>query len=204
MSERADKNIMLFRICWLFFLLQLMSTIHPVRADDVGRGGTECGMSAIESKIAMWLLDHPKQQRGALTCDPELQAFARSRAEDMAERDYFGHVTPERVGPNELLRETGYEMPEYYVGGITNSVESILAGESSAKKVWNLFLDSPVHRRHLLGEDPMYEKQQQYGVAYYHKPASKYAHYWVIVIAEHGNSDRAMTCTPPPSICIVH
>lgn len=164
----------------------------------------ECELSAEEAQLAAWLTEHPEQRRVDLTCDPFLQDFAASRAKDMADRDYFGHVTPEREGPNELLRRKGYVMPKYYVGGISNSVESILAGERNVEKAWKLLLDSPTHRDHLLGNGSMYEKQQRFGIAHLHQPDSKYAHYWIIVIVENGTYDRPITCTPPPSVCIVH
>lgn len=157
-----------------------------------------------ERVIALLLLQHAEQAREALECDTHLLEFARSRAQDMAERDYFGHVTPDRVGPNELLRSSGYELPKYYVGGIANSIESMLAGEKDPDKVWKLLLSSSTHRNHLLGMDAMYLKQQKFGVGYFHKPESKYAHYWVVIIAENGRADRPMTCTPAPPVCIVH
>lgn len=173
----------------------------PRAAEQSARG---CDLMEAERVIASLLLQHPKQARDTLECDPRLVEFARGRAQDMAERDYFGHVTPDRVGPNELLRASGYEMPKYYVGGIANSIESILAGEGEPDKAWKLLLSSSTHRSHLLGLDSMYVKQQRFGVAYFHKSESKYAHYWVIVIAESGTSKRPMTCTPAPAICIVH
>lgn len=186
----------------LVFTLVLNFCVNPASASGIDSG--ECELSSVETLLAKWLVTHVEQQRETLICDPALHAFATARANDMAERHYFGHVTPERKGPDELLRGTGYEIPKYYVGGISNSIESILAGEADPQKTWQHFLNSSSHRKHLLGVGDMYGKQQHFGIAYLHKPESRYAHYWVIVIAENGSEDRPMTCTPSPPICMTH
>lgn len=183
-------------------LLLLLIVDGVVIADTVNHG--ECRLSPVEEQLAKWLVTDVEQQRESLVCDPDLHAFAIARAKDMADRNYFGHVTPDRKGPDELLRDTGYEIPKYYVGGISNSIESILAGEDEPRKAWQLFLDSSTHRKHLMGVGEMYRRQQRFGVAYLHQPASRYAHYWVIVIVEQGSTDKPMTCTPSPPICMTH
>lgn len=184
----------------LFVLMLIFGDVASagITSDD------ECHLSSVESQLAEWLVTHAEQQRESLVCDPELHAFAGARAQDMADRNYFGHVTPDRKGPDELLRDTGYEIPKYYVGGISNSIESILAGEDEPRKAWQLFLDSTTHRNHLLGVGEIYGRQQRFGIAYLHQPDSHYAHYWVIVIAEHGSADQPMTCTPSPPVCMIH
>lgn len=173
------------------------------RANEAARFDISCEMSGHERRLAELLVNHAEQSRSELACDERLMAFAHSRAMDMAKRGYFGHVTPERLGPNELLRKTGYEMPKYYVGGITNSVESILAGVGDPEEAWQLFLESPVHRSHLLGTNSMYAKQHRFGVARVHVPASEFAYYWVVLIVENSESERPMICSPPPTFCIV-
>lgn len=186
----------------LLVLIILDLSVVAVKANDITIG--ECELSRVENQLADWLMTHSGQKRETLVCDPALQEFAAARAKDMADRNYFGHVTPERKGPDELLRETGYEIPKYYVGGISNSIESILAGEDDPRQAWKLFLSSATHRNHLLGSGDMYAKQQRFGIAHLHQPASRYAHYWVIVIVEQGSADQPMTCTPSPPICITH
>lgn len=163
-----------------------------------------CVLSEKEWQFAEYLERHPEQGREVLVCDSRLQAFASARARDMAERGYFGHVTPDRKGPNALLRKSGYEIPKYYVDGIANSIESILGGVGDPAKAWRLLLESSVHRKHLLGLDEMYAAQTHYGIAHHYRPDSAYAHYWVIVIVKPGTAERPMTCTPAPPVCIVH
>src|SRR5690606_23741764 len=97
----------------------------------------------------------------------------------------------------------GYIIPKYYVGGAANSVESILGGEADAKTAFQRLLQSATHRRHLLGEGETYAAQNRFGIAYLGEPKSRYAHYWVIIIAENRREDRPMICSPSPPICIV-
>lgn len=182
-------------------LAPILFSVSPSDAAD--SFDITCEMSPVERRLAELLVHHPGQARDELKCDERLRAFARERGGDMAKRGYFGHVTPERSGPNELLRKTGYEMPKYYVGGITNSIESIIAGEDDPDKAWQLFMESPTHRKHLLGENSMYAKQRRFGIARVHVPASDYGYYWIVVIVEDGTSDRPMICSPPPAFCIV-
>ena len=40
---------------------------------------------------------------------PELQCAARRHTRDMIEHDFFDHVNPEGVGPEDRMRRTGYE-----------------------------------------------------------------------------------------------
>jgi uncharacterized protein YkwD len=199
MNPGRIGNTMRFLLIVIAFAIAL-----PAYAREEPDSMGDCALSEDENIFAGLLKQHPQQARETLVCDPRLVEFARSRAFDMAERGYFGHVTPERKGPNALLRATGYEMPKYYVGGFANSIESILGGESNPDKVWRLLTASSVHRSHLLGLDEMYAAQTHYGIAYLHRPDSKFAHYWVVVIAKPGSDDRAMTCTPAPPVCIVH
>lgn len=174
----------------------------PGRQDDVSLA---CEYSETEAVMVELLLHDPRQQRSELECDPELMEFARERARDMAENDYVGHVNSAGTGPNEMLRSRGYELPKYYVGGRSNAIESILGGEAKPRRVWEMLMDSAPHRSHLAGEGDIYRAQRRFGVAHVHHPRSAHRDYWVIVIVEpRDDSQRPMTCSPPPSICIVH
>lgn len=186
------------------FIAAVFSLVALAQLQAAANEPATCMLSDEEALLAKFLEQHPDQSREDLVCDPRLMDFARSRAKDMADRDYFGHVTPDRKGPNALLRATGYEIPKYYVGGVANSIESILGGERSPAKAWRLLTESPVHRKHLLGQGETYAEQTHYGVAYLHQPESQYAHYWVVVIVKPGAAERPMTCTPAPPVCIVH
>ena len=126
---------------------------------DAGPG--PCHLSGEESDLARRLTGSQLQKRRRLVCNPRLVAFARTRARDFAERHYFSHVTPDRVGPNDLLRASGYSLPDYYSRGLSNNVEAIAGGLTGSEAVWKALLASDVHRVHLLGELPFYQDQDE-------------------------------------------
>jgi hypothetical protein len=160
-----------------------------------------CRMNAAEHRLATLLTEDP-QKRSRLECDPELQEFARQRARDMAERGYLSHLTPERKGPNQLLRERGFPLPPSYPGGLSNNIESITGGIRSAREVWRVLTASSTHRSHLLGQDPEFLEQDLYGVAYHQDLYSPHVDYWVIVIARRARAgEPRLLCTPEPAEC---
>ncbi len=146
-----------------------------------------CALSTQEAEVARYMLEHPEQQRPSLTCHPILARVARERAEDMARRGYFSHVTPEGYGPNYLVRQAGYVLPTYYdQRPDANNIESIAAGYPSANAVWNGWMSSSGHRTHLLGLIPFFAEQVEYGIGYAYDPNSPYIHYWVVITAKPG------------------
>lgn len=160
-----------------------------------------CQMSAPELQLAA-LLTGDSQQRTRLKCDPELHAFARHRARDMAERGYLSHVSPERKGPNQLLRDRGYPLPPSYRGGLSNNIESIAGGIRSSGEVWRALTKSSTHRNHILGENPEFLEQDLFGLAYHQDVHAPHVDYWVIVIARRARpGEPRLLCTPEPSEC---
>jgi uncharacterized protein YkwD len=163
--------------------------------------GTTCDLEHREFQLAALLLGG-KQQRVSMACRPELQAFARRRALDMARRGYLAHRTPEGKGPNQLLRDTGYPLPPSYLGGLSNNIESIVGGVESPHAVWRALVDSRSHRPHLLGEGPVFQEQDEFGIAYVRDIYSPHVDYWVIVITRRARpDDQQLLCTPQPAEC---
>lgn len=164
-------------------------------------GLRECGLSEEEHQLAALLLGG-QQDRKSLRCDPALQAFARSRARDMADRGYLSHQTPERVGPNQLLRDSGYPLPPTYRNGLSNNVESLVGGIPSATDVWRVLTTSETHRRHIVGGGPAFAEQDEFGLAYHRDIHSPHVDYWVIIIARRGKwHEPKLVCTPEPAEC---
>ncbi len=101
--------------------------------------------------------------RPALVYNPKLEASARAHSEDMRNRNYFGHWTPEGVDPGKQISNAGYNWKAYG--------QSIAAGWSSpGETLKGLILDIGVadlgHRKHLLGVGNINEKQAEIGVGY--------------------------------------
>jgi hypothetical protein len=102
----------------------------------------------------------------------------------MASRRYYSHINPDGNGPNWLVRQAGYTLPDYYdqsAGG--NNIESINAGRASAGDTWNSWMDSSPHRQHLLGENSFYAAQTSVGVGFVADPDSEWRYYWVVFTA---------------------
>lgn len=149
-----------------------------------GAEPTRCDLNEQEAAIAQLMEADPGQNRKDPVCNPILAEVARGRARDMALRDYFSHVNPDGDGPNLLVREAGFLLPDWYTKDQdANNIESIGAGYDTPQAAWQAWLNSSAHRRHVLGTDPFYASQNSYGVGFYTSPGSTYKFYWVFISA---------------------
>lgn len=158
---------------------------HTVRLASAYISGCS-GLKAEEIEMAAEFVTAPGQRRPVTNCNATLSAVARARAQDMANRGYFGHVNPDGIGPDYLIERAGYNLPEFY--GVTrssNHVESIAAGGiyPTANAAWSALLTSPAHRQHLLATEDFFSKQTEFGVGYVYVENTRYQHYWVFISA---------------------
>jgi uncharacterized protein YkwD len=79
-----------------------------------------------------------------LASSPLLDRVSQEHAEDMLARSYFGHRTPEGLGPSERARADGYR------SGIG---ENLVEQRFSAEEALEAWLGSPGHRRNILDPD---------------------------------------------------
>jgi uncharacterized protein YkwD len=184
-------------LIWSAFLLttrpaaaRTIQTFVPlVITDTTGPGGSgnkpaQCGLNEQEQAIADLMINDPGQQRKSPVCDATLAQVARARARDMALRGYFSHTNPDGDGPNLLVREAGYPLPDWYSSEQdANSIESIGGGYPTAAGAWQGWLKSPSHHAHVLGTEDFYAEQNAYGVGFYANPDSPYGYYWVFISA---------------------
>jgi uncharacterized protein YkwD len=148
-----------------------------------------CALNAQESAILNAMRSDSRQRRAQMVCSPALRQAAYFHAQDMINRSYFGHVTPppSAIGPNQMARNAGYVLPEFYGTSTTaNYIESIAAGYATPESVWSGWMNSPGHQNHLLGLDPFYAEQIDFGIAYVYGASSAYGHYWVVMTARKG------------------
>ncbi len=142
-----------------------------------------CAPGPEEAELAARMKNHSEQKRPFLVCNPTLERIAREMAQDMAERDYFSHINPEGLGPNELVRRGGYPLISSYDPSLTaNNIQSIGRG-GTLEQMWPLWMNSASHRLHLIGDGPFWIAQTDYGIGYYYDPNSRSQHYWVILTA---------------------
>ena len=142
-----------------------------------------CALNEQENALADLLRSDPHQRRSTISCNAILSWVARAMAEDMAARDYFDTVNPNGLGPNYLVREAGYVLPDYYSKQVdANHIASIGAGLGTAEQMWLTQAES----EHLRGATQFYVDQTEFGVGYAYNPNSKFKHYWVTLIAQPG------------------
>ena len=146
-----------------------------------------CSQNAQAKTLMDLIITHTEQQRVKLTCNRTLVEVAEAKATDLATRNYFDHVTPEGIGPNQMVIQAGYPLISSYARTMSaNAIESLAAGTTlwSAEGALAQFLNSSLHRDHLLGLTPLFLEQSEIGVGYAYNPEADYSHYWVVLIAE--------------------
>ncbi|MFC2947698.1 CAP domain-containing protein [Virgibacillus sediminis] len=90
-----------------------------------------------------------------LTPDTDMDNLALIKAKDMADNDYFDHVSPTLGTPFDLLTAGGIEY--------TSAGENIAAGRTIAEEVMERWMNSPGHRQNIM--NPAYT---HIGVGVYH------------------------------------
>lgn len=96
---------------------------------------------------ASGLLEATNGQRGnnnsgSLKLSNELNTAAQAKAEDMAQRDYWSHVTPDGHAPWIFIDQTGYRYEK--------AAENLAYGFNNSHEVITGWLNSPEHKANLL------------------------------------------------------
>lgn len=165
-------------------LRHLQLCLAAVFLAAIGLPVAEAQLNSQEQRIATLLTNASGQQRPFVQIDPVLSRVARARAADMAKRHYFAHVNPDGHGPNYLVRQAGYPLPEGYDQSPRgNNIESAAAGDPKADEAWSGWMGSAPHKNHLLAQNSFYVDQTSLGVGYYYDANSDYQHYWVVLTA---------------------
>lgn len=96
-----------------------------------------------DAQQAAAIVNQARQQKGLapLTPDPTLARLALLKAQDMAERGYFGHQSPTYGSPFDMLRSAGIS---YRYAGEN------LAGAPDVETAHNNLMASPGHRANIL------------------------------------------------------
>lgn len=127
-------------------------------------------MNPVEETLYSLIKDHPQQRRQALLLDPRLCEAARNHALDMVTRSYFGHTSPEGVGPNERVKRSGYPLPKWYHQHLdANNIESYYYGSgnwNSPEAAFSWFMNSPLHRSQILADSSFTAAQTVVGIGH--------------------------------------
>ncbi len=137
------------------------------------------------------LKDISKVKRTKLIWNRTLAKVAEYRARDMADRNYFDHVSPEGLGPNYYMDKAGYPLNVAWLKARSaNNFESIAANRPSAVegvKALIIGKGSPgfMHRKHLLGMDEWNGSLVDIGIGFARIPSgAMYKTYLCVIIAK--------------------
>jgi uncharacterized protein YkwD len=104
-----------------------------------------------------------------LSMQPQLREAARLHSQDMGERDYFSHDSPDGPNGDDLLERVE-------AAGYTNWSfigENIAAGQDSPDDIMDGWMDSPGHCSNIMNPD-----FTQIGIGYAQVSSSSLIHYW--------------------------
>lgn len=88
---------------------------------------------------------------GQLCVQENLMAAAQGHAEDMIERDFYAHATPEGLTPGDRITRVGYQFATY--GENNNRVSGSYSGEPDRGELREAFegwMESSGHRENIL------------------------------------------------------
>jgi len=101
-------------------------------------------MAAVISSVLVDLTNEDREEEnlGSLKVNPVLVAAAQAKAEDMAEKGYFAHNSPEGLTSWHWFTEAGYSFS--YAG------ENLAVNFSDSEDVTQAWMDSPTHRANIM------------------------------------------------------
>jgi uncharacterized protein YkwD len=166
----------------LTIILTFIFAYNQITEDQFSKSTdfSDCGFSQKARQFAQLVIESRDQQRSKLQCNKKLAEIALVKAKMMSKANDINHNI-EHTTPNQLLRSEGIVLPNIYPI-LDNQVEAVMGGVSAAQESFDVFMTSPGHKAHLLGEGDFLLEQNQIGVAYFKDSHSKYEHYWVIYI----------------------
>lgn len=124
------------------------------------------GTFATKQQEVLKLVNAERSSRGimALKMNSNLNYIATLKAQDMARKNYFSHISPTYGTPFTMMQHFGVKF--------TAAGENIAMGQRTSKEVMNAWMNSPGHRSNILS--PSYN-QMGIGVA----KNSNGVYYWV-------------------------
>lgn len=132
---------------WIALEREVLTLVNEVRAS-----GASCGGEPVPST-------HP------LVWDEQLALAARLHSLDMAEQDYFDHISLDGRTPGQRMQAAGYT-------GFGFS-ENIAVGSQTPRGVMQSWMSSPGHCRNIMSD-----RADELGVGYALEPDSTWRHYW--------------------------
>lgn len=127
-----------------------------------------------------------------LAFDTRLIQAARLHSQDMNDRAYFAHVTPDGIAPGQRMADAGFAANNYG--------ESIAGGYSGPSDALTaLIIDTGIanlgHRRHLLAIDSAFQPQNRIGIGIVQNGSGPLGRYFTIDTASAANGGPFLTGT---------
>ncbi|MDO6569123.1 CAP domain-containing protein [Alteromonas sp. 1_MG-2023] len=188
------KTTVLLLLSWLVSI-SAYATPQPTLV-ELPYSTFTCGNSKQAINLANLIVNDENQQRTHIRCNPTLVAIAEEKVNDMAQRGFVSHFLG--GSPNTRLRNAGLTLPSYYGSAMSNQVEALAGGYSTAKKVWHGLKSSYSHKQHLLGEIPFYVEQNEIGVAFIKDIKTPHVEYWAIYITKLNSQTNSTLFTEIP------
>ncbi|MEV8379159.1 CAP domain-containing protein [Kribbella sp. NPDC056861] len=128
----------------------------------------QAGTTDVRSDV----LTYTNRERAAHGCGPlvrnaALDRAAQGHASDMASYNYFSHSSRDGRSPFDRIRQAGYPSD-------TGRAENIAAGQPTAQRVVQGWMNSAGHRANILNCS-----YRSIGVGYGYGGGTTYKHYWV-------------------------
>jgi uncharacterized protein YkwD len=127
-----------------------------------------------------------------LAFDPQLIQAARMHSQDMSNRGYFSHNTPEGVDPGRRMSDAGFAWRSW---GESLAAGSAFQGPPEALRA--LIIDSGIpdlgHRHHLLAMSSLFQRQNQVGIGLVQGTSGPLTNYYTIDSAGSSNPQTFLT-----------
>jgi uncharacterized protein YkwD len=116
--------------------------LSPTPSRPVAGGVGNVRLKRIEDEVVA-IVNRERFNRGLprLRIDERLRASARAHSQDMAERGYVAHLSPDGTTPAERMRACGHPQP---------GAENIAMGQPRPQVVMTAWMGSPGHRANIL------------------------------------------------------
>lgn len=134
------RNYNLRNIVIIIIFIEAITFLLPTLS-HLNRTG---GMAAVLPAVLANLTNEERQAENldVLTVSPVLNQAAEMKAEDMATKGYFAHISPDGKTPWYWLAQVGYQYE--YAG------ENLAVDFTDSKDVTKAWMDSPTHRANIV------------------------------------------------------
>lgn len=116
---------------------------NPSKASSNKKTTLASSMQAVEQEVVRLVnIERKKAGLKPLIGDSQISSVARKKSQDMCDNNYFDHQSPTYGSPFDMLKKFGIS---YHTAG-----ENIAAGQTTAAKVMDSWMNSPGHRANIL------------------------------------------------------